>query len=185
MDEELLERVAGVCRRVKELLTSYEEDREPDKLDCLVFNVDRLYRLLLALNVSNDVKECVGAGLNLLEELNRSVCDDHFGYSPRTVPRNNSGRPRLDIRQEQLEYLLNLGFKCPKIAEVLGVSLSTIRRRMSEFGLSVTALYSSITDHELDVMVSQIKREFPNSGSRLMHGHLLSRGHRVPHARVR
>ena len=63
-----------------------------------------------------------------------------------------------------------LGFQCPKIAEVMGVSLSTIRRtmyvyRMSEFGLSVTALYSSITDNELDEIVSQIKHDFPNTNS--------------------
>ena len=62
---------------------------------------------------------------------------------------NKRGRPRLEIKQQQLEYLLQLGFSCPKIAGVLGVSLSTIRRRMSEFGLSVTSLYSDVTDQEL------------------------------------
>ena len=76
-----------------------------------------------------------------------------------------------------------MGFKCPKIAEVMGVSLSTIRRRMSEFGLSVTALYSNITDHELDVMVTQIKHDFPNCGSRL--ATCFVGGHRVSQARVR
>ena len=52
---------------------------------------------------------------------------------------------------------------------------------MSEFGLSVTALYSSVTNQELDVLVSQIKDAFPNCGSRLMRGHLLcrARGHRI------
>ena len=98
---------------------------------------------------------------------------------------NHRGRPRLDIKPEQLEYLLHLGFQCSKIAEVMGVSLSTIRRRMSEFGLSVTALYSSVTDHELDVIVSQIQHEFPNCGYHLMHGHLVCRGHRVSQARIR
>ena len=142
--------------------------------------------MLLALNVNNDALEGVAASLSLLEELNKSVDEQPYrGYIPRNLPRNHGGRPKLDIKQEQLEHLLNMGFHCPKIAEVLGVSLSTVRRRMSEFGLSVTALYSSITDHELDVLVSQIKREFPNCGFRLMRGHLLSRGHRVPVARVR
>ena len=98
---------------------------------------------------------------------------------------NQRGRPRLEIKQQQLEYLLQLGFSCPKIAGVLGVSLSTIRRRMSEFGLSITSLYSDVTDQELDLLVSQIKEEFPNCGYRLMCGHLLSRGHCVCQARVR
>ena len=96
----------------------------------------------------------------------------HPWYSMKTV--------RFDVKQEQLEYLLDLGFNCPKVAEVLGVSL---RRRMSEFGLSVTALYSSVTDQELDVLVSQIKDAFPNCGSCLMHGHLLCQGHRISQAR--
>ena len=108
--------------------------------------------MLLALNsVSSETLEAVGVGRSLLEELNRlQTAEVHFGYTaPLTPSGNHRGRPRLDIEQEQLEYLLNLGFNCPKIAEVMGVSLSTIRRRMSEFGLSVTALYSNITDHEL------------------------------------
>ena len=56
---------------------------------------------------------------------------------------------------------------------------------MNEYGFSVTALYSTITDHELDSIVSQIKHEFPNSGYRLMHGNLLSRGIRLQQMRIR
>ena len=69
---------------------------------------------------------------------------------------NHKGHPRLDI--QHLEYLLRLGFSCPKIADVLGISLSTVRGRMREFELSTSGLYSSITDQELDSLVSQIRR---------------------------
>ena len=55
------------------------------------------------------------------------------GYTPQYLFSGRIGRPRLDIRQEQLEYLLHLGFTCPQIAMLMGVSLSTIRRRMSEY----------------------------------------------------
>ena len=187
VNREMLEAVVVVCQRVQRLVACYEEGREPDKLDCLVYHVDRLHRTLLAINTcSNNVLEAVGMSLTLLEELNSSQSMvNEQGYTPQLLMENRRGRPRLDIKQEQLEYLLCLGFSCPKIAEVLGVSLSTIRRRMSEFGLSVTALYSSVTDQELDLLVSQIKDEFPNCGSRLMHGHMLSRGHRISQARIR
>lgn len=186
-NSELLEAVAAVCQRVKRLVACYEEGREPDKLDSLVFQVDRLYRILLALSTcSSDVVEAVGRSLSLLEDLNRAQSTESAcGYTPRVLQEDRRGRPKLDIKPEQLEYLLHLGFNCPKIADVLGVSLSTIRRRMSEFGLSVTALYSTITDQELDSLVSQIKEDFPNCGSRLMHGHLLRRGHRISQIRVR
>ena len=185
-NSELLEAVAAVCQRVKRLVACYEEGREPDKLNALVFHVDRLYRILLAVNsCSSDVVEAVGRSLRLLEDLNKAQTEKACGYTPQVLQKDGRGRPKLDIKPEQLEHLLHLGFNCPKIADVLGVSLSTIRRRMSEFGLSVTALYSTITDQELDSLVSQIKRDFPNSGSRLMQGHLLSRGHRVSQVRVR
>ena len=46
------------------------------------------------------------------------------------------GRPKFEINEEQLLYLLHLGFSVPRIASLCGVS---IRRRMSEFSLSVHA----------------------------------------------
>ena len=185
---ELLGVVADVCRRVQRLVTYYEEGRESGTLDCLVFHVDRLRRLLVAVDDvyntgSSDVLEGVGMALSFLEELNHGW--NESGYVSQILYENVRGRPRLEVKQDQLEYLLHLGFKCPEIGEVLGVSLSAIRRRMSEFGLSVSALYSFITDRELDELVSQIKCEFPNCGYRLLHGHLMSRGQRVSQARIR
>jgi len=56
---------------------------------------------------------------------------------------------------------------------------------MEEYGLSVHALYSTISDRELDRLTEQIKKDFPNCGYRMMQGHLLHQGHRIPHARVR
>ena len=129
MNIELLDAIAGVCQRVKRLVACYEEGREPEKLDCLVFHVDRLHRTLLALNTSSEVLEVVGMSLTLLEELDRSV-GNGYGYTPLVLHENRRGRPRFDVKQEQPEYLLDLGFNCPKVAEVLGV-LNTIRRRMS------------------------------------------------------
>ena len=75
------------------------------------------------------------------------------------------GRPRLHITQDQLEHLLSLGFSGPSIADVLGVSLSTVRRRMNDYGLSIRSLYSAVTDQDLDRIVSGIKA---NCGYRLL-----------------
>ena len=130
---ELLEVIVVVCRKVIQLVECYEVGREPDKLDCLVYHVDRLYRILLALNTStNGLLEAVGTSLTLLEEMNRSLSTENVcGYTPAVLYEHCRGRPRLDIKQEQLEYLLHSRFNCPKIAEILGVSLSTVRRRMN------------------------------------------------------
>lgn len=184
---ELHEALTRVCGSVHRLLVSYEESREPGELDSLVYHVDRLYRTLVTLGTCRtEVLEAIGTSLSLLQDLNSSQnIGNGRGYEPQVLLGSHRGRPKLDIQQEQLEYLLHLGFSCPKIADVLGVSLSTIRRRMSDFGLCITALYSSITDQELDSVISQIKEEFPNCGYRLMHGHLLRKGHRVSQARIR
>ena len=107
------------------------------------------------------------------------------GYVPQLSSGNGRGRPRLCITKEQIEYLLHIGFSCSKVADVIGVSLSTIRRRMTEYGLTVHALYSTISDRELDELAEQIKQDFPNCGYRMMQGHLLRQGHRIPHARIR
>lgn len=56
---------------------------------------------------------------------------------------------------------------------------------MTEYGLSVSALYSTISDQELDYIAGQIKHDFPNCGYRLIQRHLLRQGLRIPSARIR
>ena len=183
-DRELCEVALAICRRVSQALALYEEGREANSLDSLIFDVDRLYRFLLSSVSNNEMLENLGVALSILQEIACTVGTQYCGY-PVSAICGLRGRPKFVIKPDQLEYLLNIGLHCPKIAEILGVSLSTIRRRMTEYGFSVTALYSNITDHELDAIVSQIKHEFPNSGYRLMHGHLLSRGLRLHQSRIR
>ena len=52
-------------------------------------------------------------------------------------------------------------------------------RRMKEFGLSVRGSYSSVTDQELDNIISGIKIQMPNAGYRMVQGHLVSLGLRI------
>ena len=47
------------------------------------------------------------------------------------------GRPKFEISEFQLTSLLEDSFNVPDIARILGVSISTIRHRMTDFGLSV------------------------------------------------
>lgn len=50
---------------------------------------------------------------------------------------------------------------------------------MQEFGLSVRGSYSTVTDQELDNMISAIKSQMPNAGYRMVQGHLVSMGLRI------
>ena len=49
----------------------------------------------------------------------------------------NVGRPQFDIPHQQLEYLIKARFAVPQIAEVVGVSLSTILRRMLDYSITI------------------------------------------------
>ncbi|XP_019849774.1 PREDICTED: uncharacterized protein LOC109580730 isoform X2 [Amphimedon queenslandica] len=94
-------------------------------------------------------------------------------------------RPSFIIPSEQLSFLIEHRFTVVQIAEMLGVSVRTIRRRMSSYGLSVRESYSTITDNELDEIVLGIQRNFPTCGNSVMQGHLLAQGYRVQQHRVR
>ncbi|KAK7151702.1 hypothetical protein R3I94_008146 [Phoxinus phoxinus] len=80
------------------------------------------------------------------------------------------GRPSQNIPPETIETYLMRGIKAVEIARLFGVSEMTIRRRMREYGIRT---------------VAEIQNLYPNSGYRMMHGHLSSRGVKVQVERVR
>lgn len=67
----------------------------------------------------------------------------------------------------------------------MGVSVSTIRRCMLTFNMSIRATYSTITDGELDEIVATMQEQFPNWGNRQMYGYLISQNVRIQFSRVR
>ena len=95
------------------------------------------------------------------------------------------GRPSAILNLEDVELLRRLHFTWCRIAEILGVSRSTLYRKIEEEGLSQDLTYTDITDAELDLQIQAIKKVHPNDGERLMIGHLRSNGIRVPRCRVR
>ena len=95
------------------------------------------------------------------------------------------GPPSFDIPQHQLQYLIENRFSVPQIAQLMGVSVSTIRQRMSDFNLSIRATYYPITDEQLDQLIAGVQQQFPNWGNRQMYGYLISHGMRVQFHRVR
>ena len=96
----------------------------------------------------------------------------------------HKGRPRFKISKEQLDFFVESGFTVPNIAGLLNVSCSTVERRMREFSISVRNKYSSVSDEELDNIILDIKRNFPNAGYKRMNGFLSQRGYTVQQHRV-
>ena len=85
-------------------------------------------------------------------------------------------RPRFNIPRNQLAFLLEGRFTVPSSAAMLRVSVRTIRRRMTEYNLSVHMMYPTLSDSELDEIVGEIQHQFPTCGNQQMQGHLLAQG---------
>ncbi|KAL0156225.1 hypothetical protein M9458_047471, partial [Cirrhinus mrigala] len=95
------------------------------------------------------------------------------------------GRPKFTVSEEMLSRFIEMCLPVSCIANILGVSQSTIFRRMRDLGLSVKTTYSTISDNELDNAILAIKRRLPNAGYRMMKGCLQADGHRVQWNRIK
>ena len=142
-----------IVRILEELSTVNE--RSLHLLDSQRVQLELLFRELVAVDVlesSGAVSIAVGLvreALSIIQDLTqrRTCSDDH--YQALVTYQGTPGRPSFFIPREQLAYLLENRFTCPQIADVLGVSLRTVRRRMAEYGLTSRMYYTNISDEQL------------------------------------
>ena len=111
-----------------------------------------------------------------------TILDEH---DERPVTCSGPGRPFFDISCQQLETLLELGFTTIAMANILGVSRSTVARRMRGHGLSASMKYCCISDDVLDDVVRCISQQYPGCGHKMMQGHLRAQGIVVQQVRMR
>ena len=96
------------------------------------------------------------------------------------------GRSRIHISKEQLEFLLSCDFTQTEIGALYGISRSTVRRRISEYGcLSERYRYSNMSDDSLDAEVNKILTQHPDIGYRSVKAHLINHGVKVQEYRVK
>ena len=95
------------------------------------------------------------------------------------------GRPRILIDLEDVEFLRSVRFSWVQIADIFGISRSTLYQRLDEEGICRLTSYTEIADTDLDRVIERVKRSHPNDGERLLIGHLAQEGIIVPRARVR
>ena len=88
------------------------------------------------------------------------------------------GRPRFTISVDALT-LVEMGLPLNIIARLLGVSRTTVYRRMKEQNPSLRASYSSCSDNELDSLITEIKNTMPDAGYRVVRGAFLAQGHKI------
>lgn len=141
------------------------------RLDCLVYHLNHYSPVLELDNVILiTVHEARMALLSLHEHSPVDVSSTHkVGVAFSGVP----GRPLYVISREHLLFFLDHPFTIPKIAVLLGVSPSTVKRRLRQYGWPAFASYAVMADEDLDQIVSAIVNDFPNCGYKRMTGFLL------------
>ena len=164
-------------------------------LDFYLLSVELAYRELVVLDLTEVLTDIQKEAIDIIrqclvttkkiERLNQLTELRSHTSTANLVCSGTVGRPMYDISEQSLAFLLESNFTVPQISLMFGVSVSTVRRRMSALGLSVRAYYSTISDSDLDVIISEIQQQYPMCGNRQMQGHLLSQGYRIQQARLR
>ena len=166
-----------------------------ERLDSITTVAERLLRafvMLLNGDSTSMVGECVSVMQGVVNTLNKMMSKledtrsaEPYGYYVPLSFSGGRGRPKLRITPGVLNYFISHGFSASSTAMLLHVSLSTVRRRMSEYGIMIRDQYSTLTDTELDRIVTLVQHNNPNCGYRLMRGYLARLGHRVQQCRIR
>ncbi len=153
--------------------------------------IELIYRELLATEIvdgslSETEDEALGYVVQAYDEMSNLV--DMLVVRPVasrfcTLPEKWEGLHFRSLLSSSDPYIDNR-FSVPQISQLLGVSIRTVRRRMSENNMSIRSTYSQLSDNQLEEVITDIQRLFPNCGNRQMYGHLISRGIRVQYHRV-
>ena len=126
---EILEIVRGNVQSLLNDIDNIDRDRESLDVDHIQRKADSLLRFLAQLNAigifSDEVVQVVDGACF---ELQRIHCIDE-GYAPPLVTQNCRGRLLYYISEEQLRFLVDMGFTAVQIGKMLHVSIRTVTRR--------------------------------------------------------
>ena len=110
---------------------------------------------------------------------------DDLSFSNAYKPLQVSRSTYTGISIEGVEYFRFLQFSWTKIAELIGISRSTLYWRLEQEGIDQTLSYSSISDRDFDETIESIKHSHLYDGERLIIGHLRQRGIVVQRYKIR
>ena len=188
--DSFFERALGLVNEVNRLLSTAENDEDVveyciARLENLLSNCVNLFRIIEEQQY-NSIIHAVQTFLLMLRS--RVPGDEGTTSSSYSVPVHGFavGRPPYNITFDQLSFLVGENFNTRRIANCLGVSVSTVRRRLRDNDISLDRSYSSISDTDLDQLIRNIRSHFPRIGCRQMRAMLeADHGLRIQRCRVR
>lgn len=136
---------------VVQTIARLESLNDLSEMDSLIMRLEYLNRSFANLD-SPDMDEImllIGEAISCMSrDCSLSLGSDGMNV-PHRVSNQCCGRPSFEIKQEQLSFLLEEGFKVPTIAQLFCVSTRTIERRMAAYGLSVSGVKFYCHDIEI------------------------------------
>ena len=141
------------------------------------------------LSCGDQCSPCFSTELQVLsvmwQECERLLRQIVYGYNECTVPpigRGNQviksgciGRPCVAVNIHHVEFLRKSGCTWDEVASVLGLSRSTIWRRLRNIGIQFDK-YTDISDSQLDDAVKRVQQQHPNVGQVMLQGFLKQQG---------
>ncbi|XP_046448542.1 uncharacterized protein LOC124197236 isoform X2 [Daphnia pulex] len=133
---------------------------------------------------------CERFGHNVYAICNDQISDHRGQFPTLSIDFSNSFTAELkqqysdEFSIEMLCDLLDKGYNVPKISKLLNIERWRIKYHMKKAGLK-SRQFSNISNQELDCIVSEIVRMFPNSGFKNFIGQYNSRGPKVSRERLR
>ena len=94
------------------------------------------------------------------------------------------GRPTIVLNLETVELLRVSGYTWNNIASSLQVSWTTLWRCLNKANYEIKR-FTDIPDDELDSILLELQRNYPNCGQQLFQGYLRQRGATVQRRRLR
>ena len=130
--------LSSAIQVVNDLVVRFDRLTDPSEIGLIVLRLDFLYRMLVNLDVDQDITDTLGSLCSDAAAIETSSNTTSGGYHPPCSSSGQRGRPAFEISNGQLSFLLEQGFKIQEISCILGVSKRTVERRMKAFDLSVS-----------------------------------------------
>ncbi len=128
LKEMIAELLINICRKLS------DGNLRRDVLDHVCYTIEREEHIL---TLCSQIMYIDGRIFLLLSEAKLLIWHEDqlqensdINYQSSSSHDGNRGRPRYLITRLQLEYFIQFGFKVPEMASMLGVSKSTLQRRL-------------------------------------------------------
>lgn len=121
---------------IQDTISRIDHFRVPDDITSVILRLEYLNEALVNSDQFTDrAVSAIGEVLSILRDVANNNQPETQELEVRSLRR---GRSPFDIKEGQLAFLVENGFKVPEISQLLGVSIRTVERRLSAFGIKMS-----------------------------------------------